>query len=53
LVFEQLIKEVTEALAEEAERIPTKPTLSARRARVADKKHRGSLKKQRGQSWEE
>jgi ribosome-associated protein len=46
--LERLRKMITKALVRPKKRIPTKPTASSKKKRLADKKHRSRLKSYRG-----
>lgn len=44
---------LAEALVEQPERRPTRPSRAARTARLEDKRHRSTVKRQRQQRWPE
>jgi ribosome-associated protein len=53
LAEERLVELLREALVEEAERRPTRPSKGARRRRLKAKRRRSELKRQRGPvEWE-
>lgn len=51
IALERLQTVLAEALEEEAERKPTKPSRAAQRRRLIEKKKRGELKRQRRKKW--